>query len=167
MSQTVITFPLPIAIVGQLADTLDHDCLSYVSEEASAEIPFGVMIMKGAADFGALLVNAANAIPVGVLVHAFVYDNGPNGELGLVGLKPKAAFNVMRSGRIYVMVEENVTAMDRAYVRYAAGAGGTQLGAFRKTSVVNETIDVRKNCQFLTSASAGDIATLAVDMMNS
>jgi hypothetical protein len=43
-------------------------------------------------------------------------------------------FNVLRRGSVYVQVEEAVVAHDVVFVRYAAGAGGTQLGAFRKSA---------------------------------
>jgi hypothetical protein len=167
MSQTTIPYPLPIGFAGQLADTLDNDVLSYVSAEVSLEMPFGIMVAKGTGDFDGILPVSSGSVPVGVLVHAHVYDNGPNGELGTLGLKPKTALNILRRGRIYVLVEEAVVALDRAYIRYAAGSGGSQLGTFRKSADSATALDVTKKCQYLTSASAGGLALLDVDMLNS
>ncbi len=167
MSQTTIPTSLQVAIAGQLADTNDNMTVVGVSGEASAEIPFGVMVCKGSTDDAHILVAASTAKLTGVLVHQHTYDNGPNGSLGTTGLKPKAVFDVLRQGTIYVLVEEAVVAQDRAFVRYAAGAGGTVLGAFRKTAVSSETIDVGTKCQFLTSAASGGYAVLHVDMLNS
>lgn len=166
MSQTTVLLTLAAAFAGMMADTCDASRVTGVQTEASAEIPFGVMLAKGTGDVDCILPAASGAKLVGVLQHSHSYDPGPHGELGTTGLKPGAVLNVLRRGRIYVLVETNVAAMDRAFVRYAAGAGGTQLGAFRNAAVSSETIDLGGRAQFLTSALAGGVAVLEVDMLN-
>lgn len=166
MSQTFTVFPLPQGLAGQIVDSLDSDCLSIVSAD-TLDMPFGVMVAKGNSDVNGILPNGSGIIPIGVLALSFVYDNGPNGSLSAVGLRPQAMMNVMRRGRIWVLVEENVTAYDRAFIRFTAGAGGTQLGAFRKSADSASALDVTKKCQYLTSATAGNLAVLDVDMLNS
>lgn len=185
MSQTTITFPLQVALAGQLADTLDNDCLPYTSVESSALIPFGVMlrwVSAGAAgDYSCANLSSSSDVLVGPSVLSFVYDDGPNGELvnvdptggNNVGLKPKTTLNVLRKGRIYVLVEEAVNANDRAFVRFAVSTAFPNglIGGFRKSqdatgpSSSNTCIDVTDKCQYLTSASAGGFAVLDVNML--
>jgi hypothetical protein len=164
MSQTSIPSALGIGIEGALADMADYQTTTGFQAEASAEIPMGVMLAKGSGDRSVILVAAANAKLVGILMH----DHSIAGSAltGTTGVKPKCPVSVLRKGRVYVKVEENVVAYDRAHVRYAAGAGGTQLGAFRKSSVANETIDISAQAQYLTSASAGGLAVLEIDLTN-
>jgi hypothetical protein len=164
MSQTSYSLTIAAAFAGMLADTGDNDIFGAVQAESSLEIPFGVMVCKGTGDNDAKLPAAADAKLLGVLVHSHSYE--PKIDLGTTGVKPGAVLNVLNSGRVWVLVEENVTREDRAYVRYAAGAGGTQLGAFRKSAVSNETIDVRANVKFVTSASSGGLAIIEADNLN-
>jgi hypothetical protein len=164
MSQTSIPSALTIAFAGMLADMCEHDIRTAVSVESSAEIPFGVMVAHDTTSDGAKLPAASTAKCMGVVTHSHAYDK-PN-ELGTTGLKPKAVLNVLTRGRAWVTVEETVAVGDRGYIRYAAGAGGTQLGGFRKSAVTNETIDVTKNVKFLTAASAAGLALAEFDMMN-
>lgn len=166
MSQTTYSYTMTTAFAGMLADSniALNDIFGAVQAEASAEIPFGVMCCKGTGDNDAKLPAASNAKLIGVLIHSHTYE--PRLDLGTVGVKPGAMLNIMNKGRVWVLVEENVTREDRAYIRYAAGAGGTQLGAFRKSSVSGETIDATKTCKFVTSASAGQLAVVEVDMLN-
>ena len=55
---------------GMKADAGDDDCVTYAQGEASAEIPFGVMVVRGATAGTATLPVDANSVPVGVLVHS-------------------------------------------------------------------------------------------------
>lgn len=164
MSQTSYSYTMSAAFAGMLADVGDNDIFGAVQAESSLEIPFGVMVCKGSGDNDAKLPAASTAKLLGVLVHSHNYE--PRLDLGTTGVKPGAMLNILNRGRIYVTVEEAVTKEDRAYVRYAAGAGGTQLGAFRKSAVTDETIDVTKKCKFVTSASSGGLAVVEVDMLN-
>lgn len=66
-------------------------------------------------------------------------------------------------GRVWVPVEEAVTAGDAAFVRFAAGAGGTQLGAFRKSADSASAVAL-PNAKYLTDGSAGGLAVVQFDM---
>ncbi len=165
MSQTSITSKMDAAYAGMMRDdNYDNFTVPGISEEVALETPFGVAVARGTVDDGVKLPAAANAKIKGVVRHSHHYDK--TSELGTIGLKPKTLMNVLRKGRIYVTVEENVAPGDRAHIRYAAGAGGTQLGAFRKSSVVNETLDLTTCAEFQTTALAGGIAVVDVDFTN-
>ena len=66
------------------------------------------------------------------------------------------------SGKVWVAVEEAVSAMDPVYVRYATGSG-TQKGAFRK-SADSSTAAALTGGRYLTSASAGGMALAEINI---
>ena len=161
MAQTSYSVNMAVAYAGMKADMFNDDVESMFNEEASAEMPFGVMLAQGTADSGALLPDSDTEILVGVLLHSHEYAK--DSELGSTGVKPDAALNVLRKGRVWVTVEEAVSPGDRPYVRYA---GSGQEGAFRKSAVIGETIDARAWGVFRTSADASGLALLELDMTN-
>jgi hypothetical protein len=63
---------------------------------------------------------------------------------------------------IYVVVEEAVNKGDDAYVRYASGSGGTQLGAFRK-SADTSTAAALPRASFDSTAAIGGLAKLKLN----
>ena len=67
--------------------------------------------------------------------------------------------NVLHEGRCYVTVEAAVTKGGQAYARYASGAGGSTLGAWRGDGDTS-TAAAYPRAKFLTSAGAGEIAVL-------
>jgi hypothetical protein len=148
-----------------MLDGSDHNFASGFSEEASAEIPFGVAVARGTADDGVKLPAASTAKIRGVVVHSHAYDKDQ--ELGDTGIKPKCQISVGRRGRFLVTVEEAVIPGDRAFIRYATGDGGSQKGAWRKSAVAGETIDVTAEAEFQTTASAAGLAVVEVDFTNS
>lgn len=150
-----------VGFAGMLADSGPNDVGTGVSEEASAEIPFGVAVARGATADGVDLPSAADDIVRGIVVHSNSYVEGV--DLGSTGLEPKTCFGVLRRGRIWVKVEEAVSPGDRAYVRYA---GSGQKGAFRKSEVVGETLDVTAEGEFQTTAAIDGLAIVDVDFTN-
>src|SRR5262245_5752386 len=106
--QTSYSREMTIAIAGMIADAhLNHSIDTKVSAEASAEIPFGVFIVKKATggDLTAVLPATNATLPIaGLVLYSVDYSKGDNGELGDTGLKPEALLNVMRRGRAYVAV---------------------------------------------------------------
>jgi len=156
---------MPNAVAGLLADnTLTKDCLDAFSEEASAEIPFGVMVGRGTADNGVLKLAATSDVLAGVVVFAQSYAK-PS-ELGDTGLKPGVDFNILNEGRVYVLVEEAVTPASSVFVR-AVAAGAEVAGAFRDTQDGSDCIDISDYARYLTSAGAGEFAVLDFSMRTS
>lgn len=127
-----------------------------------------------------------NALPIGVLVviDATVTPVGPidiacrlptatgdvtgTGALGVVlekrsseslNYRGNTMVTVLAEGRVWVVVEEAVNAGDAAFVRFAAGAGGTQLGAFRKSADTASAVAL-PGSRYMTTAAAGALAIL-------
>ncbi len=155
------------AIKGQLADNGFHDVVSYYSEEASEEMPFGVMLQQGTAVNGALLCNATDDNLIGILLHSNAY-NQPN-ELGDEGLLPGMTLNVLRKGRVWVYAEEAVGPASTVLLRVVGtnGTPGDQVGDFRDTADDSDTIDCSAFARFITSTSGAGLAVIEIDMTGS
>ncbi len=168
--QTEVLSRFVEAVEGMLSDnSMIKDCLSRVSEEASAEIPFGRMLKAGSTDPQVLLPTATSDLFAGVSVFNHAYAK-PN-ELGDTGLKPMVAFNILNKGRLWVRTEDAVTQASEVHVRCVTGgsngygaAGAESAGAFRGTADSTDCVDVSAFCRWMKSAGAGELAELEVDM---
>lgn len=71
---------------------------------------------------------------------------------------------ILRKGRVKVLVEEAVNPNDPAFVRFVAGAGGTVIGAWRKSADTASASAVKgaRYCQTW-AVAAGGIAWLEFD----
>jgi hypothetical protein len=162
VSQT--TFPTkqnPLLFEGSRATSEAWNSMSAVSAEASAEIPFGRMVQKGATDETALALAGAAATDLLGIV-AFRHGYSKDVDLGLLGLKPKATLEIVRYGVIWVIAEDAVVAHTTTVrVRHTVGAGA--LGRFRGAAVAGQTF-LLTGVKWRTSASAGQLAQLEIDM---
>lgn len=157
--QTVYNKTPAIAFDGMLADTNgNNDVLSRASEEATS-FGYGLAVVAGTdPDVQAILpVGAAKLL--GVSLHSHANEvNADNENL----IQETSVFNVLHAGRIYVKVEEAVTPASPVFIRVAAGAGGTQKGAFR-ASADTATARASSGLRFITSAGANGFAQLEID----
>lgn len=161
MPQTEIT-DMAIAVDGLLADTtMQKDCASAVNED-SAALPFGVMVAQGDADDGVVLPTATTDLLKGVVVFYQGYLRPE--ELDDDGLQPGVQLGVLRHGRIWVRPEDAVTPTSGVHVRRTSGGPSEQLGAFRGMGDGTDTIDCSLFCKWMTSADAGELAKLEIDM---
>jgi hypothetical protein len=163
MSQTSIKSSMDVAFAGMLADAAQARVDSKANGEASAEIPFGVAVVKGATDNVVKLPSAGGDKFDGVVVHDHSYVPGTNGNLGTTGLKPKTSMNILREGEIWVVVEEAVAPGDRGHFRHTANGGNTQKGAWRKSADGVNTIDATAQTEFRSTAAQGGLAKLYVN----
>lgn len=164
MPQTEVS-DMAIAVPGLVADnSMSKDAVSCYSAEASAGIPFGVMVAQdSAADDAVSLPNAQNDLLKGVVMYHQAYCRPQ--ELDDDGLQPATHMSVLRRGRVWVRVEDAVTPSSGVHVRRTAGVG-EQLGAFRGTGDGTDTIEITDFAKFMTSADAGELAVLELDMTN-
>lgn len=161
MAQTSVADAMTRAFQGMLADSANHTIESMTSEEASAEVPFGVMVKQGTSDTQFLKLTAITDKLVGIVVHSHAYDK-PN-ELGDTGLKPKVTAGILRIGRIWVPVEEAVTPASSVLVR-AVVAGAEVAGAFRDTADASDLIDISHIARYRTTTTGAGIALLEINM---
>lgn len=156
MAQTSYLDTLVPGIAGQLADLSYKRAVTGINKQGAA-IPFGVAMTKATGDGCYDLPNAVGDKVYGIALHS--HDVDLTGLTGTQGIPIDGDFNLLEEGVAYVLVEEAVVDGDPVYVRYAAGAGGTQLGAFRKTTVLNEA-GLVKGAIFRSSAGIGGIAAV-------
>lgn len=154
MVQTSYSIDQAVAVEGLLGDLSPKQCRSY---SATQVLPFGRLVsLSGTAGLEAKLPAASadvTATALGVTVFSHDQVNGQG------GYPVDAVANVLRKGTIYVLVEEAVNAEDPVFVRFAAGAGGTNLGAFRK-SADTATAVALPGAKYLTSAAADGLALI-------
>lgn len=163
-TQTSVATKMTRAFAGMVADSSrDTNVRSYVSEEASAEIPFGVFVKQGTGDDQCLKLTAVTDKLIGVVVHSHAYAKDQ--ELGDTGLKPKVTVGVMSRGRIWMPVEEAVTPASPVRVRCIA-VGNEVAGALRDTADASDDVAITTWARFLTSTTGAGIVLLEFDVNN-
>lgn len=162
MSQTAYTLAPKIGVVGGLADGGDNDVLTKI---ASVAIPFGCFVVRDADDLKAKLPTVTGDVTTGgkhggvALATQAMESNANSVPTFPIGKE----FPMIRQGRVLVKVEEAVVQGDQAFVRFASGAGGTQLGAFRK-SADTATAVALPGAYYSKGAAIGELAVLQLNL---
>lgn len=165
--QTTVLATPDIGVPGQIADlngAADAITFSKTNKEASASMPFGIMVKQGTLDDDVLLLTAAANKLAGIVL--FDHDFHRDSELTSAGLKPGTTFGVGWQGPFLVTVEDAVTPASGVHIRHTTGVGGTQPGAFRGTAEATHTLDASAFARFLSSAGVGGVAELWIDLSN-
>lgn len=166
MTQTAISNPAPIGVVGQLADdwTVNAGAVdSVTNQEASAEIAFGLAFKRGTADDTAKVLTAITEAVDGISV--FEQDFSKPDQLGDTGVKPNVTFRCIRFGRIIVVAEDNVDPTKGVFVRALANGGNTIIGGFRGTADGVTTIDISAFGKWRSTATAGNPVVLEINLI--
>lgn len=150
-----------VAFAGMKVDLTDDYVRSYANTEASAEMPFGVMLALGTGEQDAILPASGTAKLIGVLLHSHDYGDR---DVGTTGVLPKGALSVLSRGTVWVTVEEAVAVGDRPFIRFATGAGGSQKGAWRKSADTATALEL-KGGRYVTAASANGLAQVEFDAL--
>lgn len=155
---------------GMIADaTFLKDVASYVSSETTNQIPWGVMLMQGTTDAGALLPTVGNVNRlIGICTYsAATQVNTEMGSVadvaGRIGILPGIQFGVSRRGRLWVQVEEAVTTASPVRIRNTVAGNGT--GTFRTTSAGVGLSMLLVGCRYLDTAVANGICRVEFDML--
>lgn len=155
---------MPKGYPGMIADSaVVQDVESKIN--AAGEVKFGCVVSKGAST--ELIKHPAAATDItdeklvrGIVVATKEVENRL-ASTGIPGYPAKSVVPVMRKGRIWVTSEDAVTeGTSPVHVRYA---GTGQAGAFRASSVTNETAVLPKS-KWKTSCGAGELAILEIDL---
>lgn len=153
MSQNSYEVNMDIAFEGMLADSLGaKDAHSKSVEGAGLE--FGLGCALGTNDDQVKQLAAITDKFAGVLIHRHKEEGT---------LSDKESVSVLRKGRIYVKVETAVVQGDAAHVR-AIAPGVEVIGAFRNSADGVNTIDLSGLATFKTSAAAGELAVLDINL---
>jgi len=125
---------------------------------ANANIPFGLAVAQGTQDNEGRLLAATSDKVVGISV----FTHADNVNNGVAGYAAQAVMSLLTEGAIWVKPEEAVVAGDPVYVRAVAG-GTERAGAFRKSADGSDTIQLT-GCRYLSSASAGALALVKIEV---
>lgn len=155
-------------LAGQIADSNPYSLISLPNTD-TVSIPFGIAMVYDASNEGYKLPASSGAITNRMAVNVIInrnkfYANDANLNPLIVGntavpVGSEAAGATF--GYIAVTVEEAVTCGAVCYIRYASGAGGTQLGAFR-ASADTSTAAAHPTWYYVSAATAGSIAIVCV-----
>lgn len=133
-------------------------------------IDFGLLVVQDPDnDQGAILPSLQSEILdnirniLGIDIHSHTAENAREGEVNS-GNKISKAMSVLRRGRVYVRVEEAVTPASVPHVRFAEGAGGTRLGAFRASTDTATAEPLTEEFRYKTSAGIGELAVLEISL---
>jgi hypothetical protein len=121
--QTAVAVNPAVGRPGLEYDSSFSDIVSWI---ATVAIPFGALVYESA-EGKATLPTATGNVTGGKTGVALIDHTKASG----VGYEIGDAVRVMRRGRCFVLNEEALAFGDTLFARFAAGGGGSQLGAFR------------------------------------
>jgi hypothetical protein len=173
MSQTSVATRMTTGLAGTPADmnTVQNGQFgSATSSEASAEISFGTMCIRGASDGLALKPHTSAAamatgnllLGIALLSQGFA-EPQEVADTDAGGIKPKATFSVGKKGVFWVIPEDNVTPASDVRVRVVT-AGNEVAGAFRAAQDSTDCVEITPFAKWLTTATGGNPAQLEIDM---
>lgn len=166
MPQTTYLAAHPVGLAGALVDASENDVISRILSDATS-IPFGVGLKEGTTGgTNCAVPAAAGARIIGVALRTDNYEN--RSLTTTLAIAQKDVVSVLRRGRVWVLVEQDVVVGDDVFVRHTARLTNTQLGGFRTDADTASSVDyaaVLANARFVSAASAGGLAQLEIDLL--
>lgn len=167
--QTTYTVDHVRALAGEFVDS-QRDSMK-ISKVALAAIDFGLFVAKRAAD-AAETCRAPGATgdvtTSGLLLGVAMKDQTrrtATGGASTSGYAIDDLVTIARKGVIWVTCEEAMAIGDSVFVRFAAGAGGTVLGAVRNDADTATCVAVPNgSCSVAVPSSAAGIVGLNVNL---
>lgn len=172
--QTVVNAYPDLGLPGQLADLAsqrDAKIDTALSAESSAGIPFGFFVSRYVSsgyDKAAKLPAATSDNLYGIAVFGQSYSRSfqtGEGDIAASGIQPKAFFDVLREGTVWVLPIQDIAFGDEVHVQAVtdsaklAGMVGNALDA-------GKTIDISAFAQWESTGAATTPVKLWVDMVN-
>lgn len=136
--------------VGQFADLQLTNVFSRTVE--TAEIDFGLAVVRGTADDQCILPSATGQFFLGITARTIA---GTADTAGDRKYQPEESANILDEGVIYAICEDGCTPGDVVYFRHTTGTG-TVIGALR-TDADTATADLIPNAVWETTTAAGEI----------
>jgi hypothetical protein len=161
----------PVAYPGQPVD-ISHAKDALTALAVAGPLPYGVLAVVDSANSGGFdkiagkVPSAASDITSGLALGVVLADQGraQDPSVSSPQMPQFSAASVLRKGRVWVIVEENVNDGDLAFVRFAAGAGGTQAGSFRKSDDTTTAAQL-SGAVFRGAALAGGYAVVELNLI--
>lgn len=176
LQTTYNTFPA-IGVAGQREADQAGDSVITMKNAASPSIPFGAAVVfddSPTSDADATLPGASSDVLAGIVAFAQTYarqwtdSNGTAyGELDGTGIVEGILMNVVRRGKILVICVNGCIPGNRLYVSYSSGGTWTTgVGQCGSAADSGHTISAANQGQWLSTATAGNLAWLDVDFTN-
>ena len=175
--QTEVKISMDVAVAGMLSTASDGLCEAdgkhneNASDDDYPNIELGVMVGVGTEVDGVLSLAAQADKLAGISMRSQARDPGMNVDLDSGAVLPDQTLGVLRRGRIWVQIEETVTA--GSAVRYRAVATTTETpGIFRSSDPTGtDTVLISEGARWVTGGTASGspslgIAELEIDMLN-
>lgn len=160
------TYPAAFALgfEGQLADG-GSDRHSETRVNTTVEMSFGRAVVRHASNDNEVEVpSTGNVNFEGITHHTHAVELGSIVGTATEGIPEDKPANILRKGRIVVLVEEAVTPADSVFFRHnAPGALPEALGRFRTDADAGDATAVA-SARFVTSAAAGELAVLEINL---
>jgi hypothetical protein len=169
----------PAAVGGQFFDEQPRQVDTRVSGESTSSIPFGVGVVHQAGDADTLvrLPTATNFEGAGSIIEGitgfsskvdtlqspFYLSDAGTLVSGVGPIAPGRSCDVLRKGRVWVLVENAVAKGGAVYMRVTANGGLTQLGSFRADSDSGNAVLIEGAVYDTTQATGGSPAAVRFD----
>lgn len=163
MSQTAYSVDPAAAFRGLLGDpSADAFSLSR-SNGAAAAVGFGIGVREDGANPESQfdIFSATGQELTGILVHRHDQQDPSLAGVGGVALLEDA--KLLRKGRVWVPIEENIAVGDAVFYRHTSGGGGTEIGAWRNDADT-ASADQLTNAKWLKGGLSGGVALLEVNL---
>lgn len=166
--QTEYTINMAAGRLGAIADSaMVQDIESH--KNPTAEVKFGHVVTKGAADGDVIHPDAAAKVTDEKLVRGIVVASheieSRAASTGLPGYPQYSVVPVMRKGRIWVRAEDTITeGTSTVNARVAANGGNTQLGGLRGAADSTFSAVLPKSKWKTSTSGAGQLAILEIDL---
>lgn len=160
--QTSYSYLAPEAVVGLMTEDFTRYVDSVVPGTA---VKVGKLLVAdttvGKARNAARLP-AASADITGVIAMGITpFDQSREGGVDYPANRPTP---VLRRGRIWVLAEGAVTRFTQPFIRFASGAGGTELGSFRGDADTATAV-AAPYALYLTDAAAGGLVLVEITLI--
>ena len=141
MPQTLHAIDMPVARAGLVADSgITQDTISRRAEDAAGAAAGTFMVPGTDAEAQAIVPTSAVEITDGDGLGVLMYDASKMPAIGATAIAAGNEYDdedmlpILGNGRIWVRCDPaaSIVANTPAFVRFAAGGGGTVLGAFRE-----------------------------------
>ena len=153
---------------GQLADS-GSDRFIRIYTNSVADMSFGraVVQLPADADNECSIPSAASQGLLGITTFTHAWERDLLSDSGDAGIAQNKPANVLRRGRVIVVVESAVTPASPVYYRHSnAGASPEAIARFRgdNDGGSGDVEQVTSGARFMTSASAGEKAILEISL---
>lgn len=168
MARQTTTAAAPAALfAGMVAEGFTTETDTKVNRDAN--MPFGIAVVDASQDGGGKdkddvkLPSTTGQRFMGVTQHSHAIEAAGASLTGTEGIPATHPCNVLRRGRIAVVVEEAISLGDAVFFRHTAGVG-EQVGAFRTDADTADADEITEGAEWVSETTGAGIAILELNL---